>query len=274
MANTPACFPFERSAIVARACSWIFFSCHVMTWKHWHPRRKVKAKKNQSLQNHRVGLPSILHFFPSTFPLNLVFHFSQPHFHFVGALNNLFINFTAVDDGDDMFKPPSLDNDDFSPFGGKSGLFSGGRGLFDDDDEVRRAFFLTLPAASFYKPAANTSTLAVCCPSQGDLFSEEPKPPVAEERKVRNESLKSAGRVGREGTLQGIHQIRGMNRESLLSVQDSDRAGKKILAGAVSVLPGIWFRRALTFLPFLDLPPPTGSSPLSRQQPLRRAERL
>lgn len=85
----------------------------------------------------------------------------------------------AEDDNDDMFKPPSLDNDDFSPFGGKSGLFSGGRGLFDDDDG-------------------------------GDLFSEEPKPPVAEERKVRNESLKSA---------------------------DSDRAGKKILAGAVSVLP-------------------------------------
>lgn len=37
-----------------------------------------------------------------------------------------------------MFKPPDMDNDDFSPFGGKSGLFSGGRGLFDDDDEVCR----------------------------------------------------------------------------------------------------------------------------------------
>lgn len=34
-----------------------------------------------------------------------------------------------MDDGDD-------DDDDFSPFGGKGGLFSGGRGLFDDDDEV------------------------------------------------------------------------------------------------------------------------------------------
>lgn len=57
---------------------------------------------------------------------------------------NMFLNFTAVDDNDDMFKPPNLDNDDFSPFEGKSGLFSGGRGLFDDDDEVGR-----LPLALF-----------------------------------------------------------------------------------------------------------------------------
>lgn len=136
------------SAIVARACSWIFFSCHVMSWKHWHPRRKVKAKKNQSLQNNRVGFPSILHSPRTPFSLNLVLHFSQLHVHFVCAVNNLFINFTAEDD-DDMFKPPNLDNNDFSPFGGKSGLFSGGRGLFDDD-EVRRA------SPPLYSPPAST----------------------------------------------------------------------------------------------------------------------
>lgn len=53
-------------------------------------------------------------------------------------LNNMFLNTVpaAEEDGDDMFKPPKMDDDDFSPFGGKSGLFSGGRGLFDDDDEV------------------------------------------------------------------------------------------------------------------------------------------
>lgn len=39
-------------------------------------------------------------------------------------------------DSDDMFKPPKMEDDDFSPFGGRGGLFSGGRGLFDDDDEV------------------------------------------------------------------------------------------------------------------------------------------
>lgn len=70
----------------------------------------------------------------------------------------------AEEDSDDMFKPPKMDDDDFSPFGGKSGLFSGGRGLFDDDDE-------------------------------GDLFSEAPKPPVPEERKALNESTKSTAQT-------------------------------------------------------------------------------
>uniref|UniRef100_A0A8C5QL69 WASH complex subunit 2C n=1 Tax=Leptobrachium leishanense TaxID=445787 RepID=A0A8C5QL69_9ANUR len=37
---------------------------------------------------------------------------------------------------DDIFKPPKLTDDDFSPFGTKGHLFSGGHGLFDDDEEV------------------------------------------------------------------------------------------------------------------------------------------
>lgn len=39
------------------------------------------------------------------------------------------------DDEDDIFKPPKLTDEDFSPFGSKGGLFSGGMGLFDDDEE-------------------------------------------------------------------------------------------------------------------------------------------
>ncbi|XP_052469467.1 WASH complex subunit 2 isoform X2 [Carassius gibelio] len=39
------------------------------------------------------------------------------------------------DDQDEMFKPPKMEDEDYSPFGGKGGLFSGGKGLFDDDDE-------------------------------------------------------------------------------------------------------------------------------------------
>ncbi|KAM9063042.1 WASH complex subunit 2C isoform X8 [Sarcophilus harrisii] len=39
------------------------------------------------------------------------------------------------DEEDDMFKPPKLTDEDFSPFGSRGGLFSGGMGLFDDDDE-------------------------------------------------------------------------------------------------------------------------------------------
>ncbi|XP_066548868.1 WASH complex subunit 2 isoform X2 [Amia ocellicauda] len=39
------------------------------------------------------------------------------------------------EDNDELFKPPKMEDEDFSPFGGKGGLFSGGKGLFDDDDE-------------------------------------------------------------------------------------------------------------------------------------------
>ncbi|XP_029465882.1 WASH complex subunit 2A-like isoform X2 [Rhinatrema bivittatum] len=42
---------------------------------------------------------------------------------------------SSDDEDDDIFKPPKLTDEDFSPFGAKGGLFSGGRGLFDDDDE-------------------------------------------------------------------------------------------------------------------------------------------
>ncbi|XP_036590427.1 WASH complex subunit 2-like isoform X2 [Trichosurus vulpecula] len=38
------------------------------------------------------------------------------------------------DEEDDMFKPPKLTDEDFSPFGSRGGLFSGGIGLFDDDE--------------------------------------------------------------------------------------------------------------------------------------------
>ncbi|XP_031161258.1 WASH complex subunit 2 isoform X1 [Sander lucioperca] len=89
----------------------------------------------------------------------------------------------AEEDRDDMFKPPKMDDDEFSPFGGKGGLFSGGRGLFDDDDE-------------------------------GDLFSDAPKPPVSEEKRVVNESINSPAQTA-----------------------ESDRPGKKIPAGAISIFP-------------------------------------
>uniref|UniRef100_A0A8C1AQS0 WASH complex subunit 2C n=1 Tax=Cyprinus carpio carpio TaxID=630221 RepID=A0A8C1AQS0_CYPCA len=39
------------------------------------------------------------------------------------------------DDQDEMFKPPKMEDEEYSPFGGKGGLFSGGKGLFDDEDE-------------------------------------------------------------------------------------------------------------------------------------------
>ncbi|XP_016343926.1 WASH complex subunit FAM21-like [Sinocyclocheilus anshuiensis] len=58
------------------------------------------------------------------------------------------------DDQDEMFKPPKMEDEEYSPFGGKGGLFSGGKGLFDDDDE-------------------------------GDLFSDAPKTePIEKEKTV------------------------------------------------------------------------------------------
>ncbi|OXB71743.1 UNVERIFIED_CONTAM: hypothetical protein H355_015185 [Colinus virginianus] len=39
-----------------------------------------------------------------------------------------------LDDDEDIFKPPKLTDEDFTAFGSKGGLFSGGTGLFDDDE--------------------------------------------------------------------------------------------------------------------------------------------
>ncbi|MBZ3885023.1 WASH complex subunit FAM21C [Sciurus carolinensis] len=48
---------------------------------------------------------------------------------------------TPSDDEDDnLFAPPKLTDEDFSPFGSRGGLFSGGQGLFDDEDEESDLF--------------------------------------------------------------------------------------------------------------------------------------
>ncbi|KAG8519669.1 WASH complex subunit 2, partial [Galemys pyrenaicus] len=45
-----------------------------------------------------------------------------------------------IDEEDNLFAPPKLTDEDFSPFGSKGGLFSGGKGLFDDEDEESDLF--------------------------------------------------------------------------------------------------------------------------------------
>ncbi|XP_032082326.1 WASH complex subunit 2C-like isoform X3 [Thamnophis elegans] len=55
----------------------------------------------------------------------------------------------ADSDDDDIFKPPKLTDEDFSPFGSKDGLFSGGTGLFDDDEDL----FAELPKEEKEKEA-------------------------------------------------------------------------------------------------------------------------
>ncbi|XP_008268089.1 WASH complex subunit 2 isoform X5 [Oryctolagus cuniculus] len=45
-----------------------------------------------------------------------------------------------TDDDDNLFAPPKLTDEDFSPFASRGGLFSGGQGLFDDEDEESDLF--------------------------------------------------------------------------------------------------------------------------------------
>lgn len=44
------------------------------------------------------------------------------------------------DEEDNLFTPPKLTDEDFSPFGSRGGLFSGGKGLFDDEDDESDLF--------------------------------------------------------------------------------------------------------------------------------------
>ncbi|XP_053927768.1 WASH complex subunit 2C isoform X2 [Cuculus canorus] len=44
------------------------------------------------------------------------------------------IRVPSDDEDDDIFKPPKLTDEDFTPFGSRGGLFSGGTGLFDDEE--------------------------------------------------------------------------------------------------------------------------------------------
>ncbi|XP_065602834.1 WASH complex subunit 2A-like [Cyrtonyx montezumae] len=46
------------------------------------------------------------------------------------------VKVSSDDDEDDIFKPPKLTDEDFTPFGSKGGLFSGGTGLFDDEGDL------------------------------------------------------------------------------------------------------------------------------------------
>ncbi|XP_070799354.1 WASH complex subunit 2-like isoform X3 [Pituophis catenifer annectens] len=78
-------------------------------------------------------------------------------------------------DDDDIFKPPKLTDEDFSPFGSKDGLFSGGTGLFDDDE---KDLFAELPKEEKEKEARipiNDSINDVFSPSSVPLEKENKK---------------------------------------------------------------------------------------------------
>ncbi|XP_005856650.1 PREDICTED: WASH complex subunit FAM21C, partial [Myotis brandtii] len=58
------------------------------------------------------------------------------------------------DEEDNLFTPPKLTDEDFSPFGSRGGLFSGGKGLFDDEDE-ESDLFVGAPRSQGAGAAAN-----------------------------------------------------------------------------------------------------------------------
>ncbi|KAM9197661.1 WASH complex subunit 2A isoform 9-T9 [Dugong dugon] len=47
---------------------------------------------------------------------------------------------SQTDEEDNLFAPPKLTDEDFSPFGSRGGLFSGGKGLFDDEEDESDLF--------------------------------------------------------------------------------------------------------------------------------------
>ncbi|KAM6266051.1 WASH complex subunit 2-like isoform 2-T2 [Porphyrio hochstetteri] len=101
------------------------------------------------------------------------------------------------DEDDDIFKPPKLTDEDFTPFGSRGGLFSGGTGLFDDEESDlfaeapkgeesnKRADKVSVSEASSTKSLKKVPAGAVSLfPGGSDVFSsvivEKDKKPVAQ----------------------------------------------------------------------------------------------
>uniref|UniRef100_A0A8C8BIQ0 FAM21/CAPZIP domain-containing protein n=1 Tax=Otus sunia TaxID=257818 RepID=A0A8C8BIQ0_9STRI len=86
------------------------------------------------------------------------------------------------DEDDDIFKPPKLTDEDFTPFGSRGGLFSGGTGLFDDEESD---LFAESPKGEESKereeqvPISEVKSTADLFDDddEGDLFKEKPAIP-------------------------------------------------------------------------------------------------
>ncbi len=116
---------------------FVFLPCHVLealtSKKKSKSRKEPKPAKPQGRTFIHHQRSSNIFFL---FNFAIVISIAGPLFPVCYSILFMYIVTATEDDSDDMFKPPKMDDDDFSPFGGKGGLFSGGRGLFDDDDEV------------------------------------------------------------------------------------------------------------------------------------------
>ncbi|XP_053778034.1 WASH complex subunit 2A isoform X2 [Desmodus rotundus] len=73
---------------------------------------------------------------------------------------------TSDDEEDNLFTPPKLTDEDFSPFGSRHGLFSGGKGLFDDEDEESDLFTEAPQNLLTRAPVSEVSTSASSKPGK------------------------------------------------------------------------------------------------------------
>ncbi|KAH0519726.1 WASH complex subunit FAM21 [Microtus ochrogaster] len=64
-----------------------------------------------------------------------------------------------IDEEDVLFPPPTLTDEDFSPFGSRGGLFREGQGLFDDEDEKSKFSLVYLCILNYPMPYHKQSDL-------------------------------------------------------------------------------------------------------------------
>ncbi|TTG62689.1 WASH complex subunit 2 [Bagarius yarrelli] len=103
------------------------------------------------------------------------------------------------DDDDEMFKPPKMEDDEYSPFGGKGGLFSGGKGLFDDDEGD---LFSEAPIKEqgAFKKTESVNTKKI--PTESSLFGSSHGSNSLESKEDES-FVKSKGQAAREQTSPG-----------------------------------------------------------------------
>ncbi|KAF4019018.1 hypothetical protein G4228_010470 [Cervus hanglu yarkandensis] len=77
---------------------------------------------------------------------------------------------------DNLFAPPKLTDEDFSPFGSRGGLFSGGKGLFDDEDEEQSDLFTEAPQDRGARTPVNEGDTDVFGAASAPSLKEPQKP--------------------------------------------------------------------------------------------------
>ncbi|XP_037661230.1 WASH complex subunit 2-like isoform X9 [Choloepus didactylus] len=142
------------------------------------------------------------------------------------------------DEDDNLFVPPKLTDEDFSPFGSRGGLFSGGKGLFDDDEESD--LFTEAPKDQDVRASANEdkvkSTADIFDDEEGELFKEKtvalPEATIkqTEENKARAEkkvtlpSSKNLKPSSETNTQKGLFSDEEDSEQDLFTYQNASKS--------------------------------------------------